>query len=115
MTSQGFCFLSVPCQGVLQKGQLGQDGSDQTNQAKRSTLGGVWHSRFGAVAFAVRVAVFVGRLRVRPVVVSPEVVTKLVNVREVRQAVCVHHRVAVLGEAGGRDTHCEPVHKSGVE
>lgn len=71
--------------------------------------------RFVSVAFAVRVAVGVGRLRVCLVVVRPAVMANLVNVREIRQAICVHHREAVLSEAGVRDTHGEPARVSGIE
>lgn len=75
------------------------------------------HSRLVSVALAVREAVRVGRLRVIKVVVGPEVVTELVSVREVGQAVCVHHREAVLGEAAGGRGHGEPVREwvAGVE
>lgn len=42
--------------------------------------------------------------------ISPEVVTDLVNVREVGQAVRVHHGEAVAREGGAWGTHSKPVH-----
>lgn len=45
------------------------------------------------------------RLRVVLVVVCPAVVAELVNVREVGQAVRVHHGEAVLRETGGGVAH----------
>lgn len=63
------------------------------------------HSRFCPSAHAIRVAVGAARLRVVLVVVCPAVVAELVNVREVRQAIRVHHGEAVLGETGGGVAH----------
>lgn len=68
------------------------------------------NSRSYSVAVALGVSVAVLDLRVVPVVVRPHVMPNLVDMRKIGEAVRVHHRVAILGESGGRTCHGKPGH-----